>query len=542
MKKIATSVADFGTLRNERNHYLYVDKTEYIWNLVCADGEKYLLTRPRRFGKTLTVSILENFFQGNREPFRGLAIDSKDYDWPQYPVIHFDLGGFAYNSVQDLEDALSELVKENACKYKVELEPAPSALMFRRLLRQLATGNQRIVLLIDEYDKPIMRNLETDFVLEIQSKLRDFYGIIKSFEQALRFVFVTGVAKFSRTSFFSDLNNLRDISMVPEYATMLGYTQEEFEANFGPHIDQACEIRQTSRQDLIAKIREWYNGFRFNTIAPKVYNPLSLALFFKDGSQFNNYWSSTGIPTFFVKKMKENKIDLQKVLTDPIGKNTFDPITLEKLNEVALMVQAGYLTISDRNTDPDAELLYLDFPNKEVRDSFNDFLVTYFTPDAKDDVNQVRRKFLEALAGGNILGFMERLEEFLAGISCNIRVDPEGRFQLTFYMVFAILHGRTYCESKTSDGSIDAVVITDKHIYLFEFKRNRTAEIALKQIYDQQYFLKYRGDGKKICIIGVNYDSKKRRITSWIAEELHWENGVAKGVRYVPESISNSSK
>ena len=273
MKNITSSVYTFENMI--KNQILYIDKTEYIWNLVASAPAMYFLSRPRRFGKSLTVSTLKAVFQGKKELFKELAIYDKPYDWKQYPVIHLDMNGLDFSSVEELESSLCDLVTEAAASHELTLESANAASMFRSLINQLAEQEQ-VVILVDEYDKPILNNLG------------------KPHAQKERFVFVTGVSKFCHVSLFSDLNNLTDITMSRDYATMFGYTQEEFETYFADRIDLACKQLNISREEFLPEIKQWYDGYRFHAKAESVYNPVSLAQFFMNDAEFNNYWFSTG--------------------------------------------------------------------------------------------------------------------------------------------------------------------------------------------------------------------------------------------------------
>lgn len=296
MKNITSYVYSFEELI--QGDFLYVDKTEYIWNLISPGKGMYFLSRPRRFGKSLAVSTLKAVFEGKRELFKGLAIYDKPYDWKAYPVIHLDMNGCSFSSVDEMNRSLCGLLREAGDEHNISIAGDEPNLMFRQLILRMAEKGQ-VVILVDEYDKPILNNLARPQVQEILNSLKAFYSVIKAFESRERFVFVTGVSKFCHVSLFSDLNNLTDISMNRDYATMFGYTQGEFEACFADRIDCACRQLGLPRGELLPEIRAWYDGYRFEEKSECVYNPVSLAQFFMNNCKFSNYWFSTGTPPRF---------------------------------------------------------------------------------------------------------------------------------------------------------------------------------------------------------------------------------------------------
>ena len=349
-----------------QGEFLYVDKTEYIWNMIRPRTAGYFLSRPRRFGKSLTVSTLKAIFQGKKELFNGLAIYDKPYDWKQYPVIHLDMNGLDFSSVEELESSLCELVTEAAASHELTLESANAASMFRALINQLAEQEQ-VVILVDEYDKPILNNLGKPHAQKILDKLKTFYSVIKAFESKERFVFVTGVSKFCHVSLFSDLNNLTDITMNRDYATMFGYTQEEFETYFADRIDFACKQLNMPREELLPEIKAWYDGYRFEEESETVYNPVSLAQFFVNSCKFNNYWFSTGTPSFLVELTKKADFNFEKTLSEPVMGLAFNAFEIDKIDPLALLLQTGYLTIKSSLVDLEKHCIIWIFPTGKSR-------------------------------------------------------------------------------------------------------------------------------------------------------------------------------
>ena len=515
MKNITSSVYTFEDI--VKDDFLYVDKTEFIWNLIRQGKAMYFLSRPRRFGKSLTVSTLKAVFQGKKELFKGLAIYDKPYDWKQYPVIHLDMNGLDFSSVEELESSLCDLVTEAAASHELRLESANAASMFRALINQLAEQEQ-VVILVDEYDKPILNNLGKPHAQKILDKLKTFYSVIKAFESKERFVFVTGVSKFCHVSLFSDLNNLTDITMNRDYATMFGYTQGEFETYFADRIDTACKQLNMSREELLPEIKAWYDGFRFEEESETVYNPVSLAQFFTNSCKFNNYWFSTGTPSFLVELTKKADFNFEKTLSEPVMGLAFNAFEIDKIDPLALLLQTGYLTIKSSFVDLGETLYYLDFPNREVKNAFETYLISDYASIPQETVGANVFKMVKAIKARDVNLFMELLKTFFAAVQYDVATDTEGRFQLLFYSVFLLIGVRVEAESRTNNGRIDAVICDGDHVYIFEFKINQTAGIALDQIREKEYFRKYQHSGRKIILVGANFDTVSRQITDWKSE------------------------
>ncbi len=517
MKELTSSIYTFSDLI--RGNFLYVDKTEYIWKMIRPSKEMYFLSRPRRFGKSLTVSTLEAVFNGEKELFKGLALYDKDYDWKKYPVIHIDMGNCSAQTPEELERYLFSLLGDIAAKFGVECRHELLSNRFEALIADIARqGN--VVILIDEYDKPILGNVSNPCISGILKVLKGFYSGIKKCEPYERFVLLTGVSKFAHVSVFSDLNNLTDITYDSDYATMLGYTQEELEANFGDRIDQIVRQQDISRQELLDKLKQWYDGYCFHAQAPLLYNPVSLAQFFLKKGEFRNYWFSTGTPTFLLELAKKTQFDFETALTEPVSDTVFSSYEIDNLNVLVLLLQTGYLTIQGTEQKYDMTLYHLGFPNREVKFSFDTYLLNHYTRISQEDINSLSLKLLDQVKSGDVDAFMNLLSGFFQKIPYDIHVHKEAYYQTIFFMLFLLFGIHIEAESRTNDGRIDAVVCNGDWIYLFEFKLDKSAEIALNQIKDKEYFGKYLHTGKRIMMIGVNFDSKAGKIKSWEKEEL----------------------
>ena len=501
-----------------RGNFLYVDKTEYIWNMVRPATAGYFLSRPRRFGKSLTVSTLKAVFQGKKELFKGLAIYDKPYDWKRYPVIHLDMNGLDFSSEDELESSLCDLVTEAAASHELTLELANAASMFRVLINRLAEQEQ-VVILVDEYDKPILNNLNKPHAQKILDKLKVFYSVIKAFESKERFVFVTGVSKFCHVSLFSDLNNLTDISMHRDYAAMFGYTQSELEHYFSDRIEATAQAQKVSVEELKRKLKAWYDGYCFEETSETVYNPVSIAKFFENDGKFDNYWFATGTPSFLMELAKKTDFNFEDAVSKAVPGVTFDAFEIPNIDPVTLLLQTGYLTIKSSEIRFNKRWFWLDFPNEEVAESFSTYLLNSYVGRTQREVSSFSADLATAFLEGNLNQARKVLESFFAGVPYTIHKKSEATFQSVFYAIFRLLGFNVEAESCTNDGRIDAVVQTDDHIYLFEFKLDDD-DTALSQIKDKAYFKKYLQSSKKITLIGVNFDSEKGQLIDWQTEDV----------------------
>jgi len=517
MKALTSSVYSFEKLVN--GGYLYVDKTEYIWQLINHVGESYFLSRPRRFGKSLTLSTLKAVFEGKKELFKGLAIYDKPYDWKPYPIIHLSFGDYNVMSdaVRELPDYLMAKVQRIAQEYSIRLEGGTPGLCFGYLIDQLSKQDQ-VVILVDEYDKPILDNISSPDVKKIQQCLKGFYSVLKDRNTQERLLFVTGVSKFSHVSLFSDLNNLTDITMDARYATMLGYTQEELETNFSDRIAAVAGGRDFD--EFKAEIREWYNGYRFHSNSNTVYNPVSLAKFFESGGEFNNYWFSTGTPSFLLELIKKQHFNFEEVLKSPVSNFAFDAYEIDRLNPLTLLLQTGYLTIDSAVKRYGDTAYQLRFPNLEVKGSFETYLAGHCSGLRVDQVKDSVYKLADAVTAGDVDGFLEAMKVFFAQVPYDVHLKDENNFHLLFFSIFMLLGISIVAESKTNEGRVYAVAANEDFVFVFEFKLDKTKELALNQIKDRDYYRRYMNSGKKIFLIGVNFDMERGQIQDWISQAV----------------------
>ncbi len=497
-----------------QGNFVYVDKTKYLSELLHPEKATYFLSRPRRFGKSLTISTLEAIFLGKRDLFKELYIDSTGYDWKIHPVIRIDMSKAGKSCGDELIEFLIEQIRVIANQYKVPFsDDIRFSICFERLIRELSKQG-KVVILIDEYDKPIIEYLTEPEKAAINREiLKEFYTIIKASDEFLRFVFMTGVSKFSKVGVFSGLNNLQDLTMDTKYATMLGYTQEELETNFGAHIEALAKAEQISIPETLEKIRKWYNGYRFSETGTKVYNPFSTLLLFAQ-QRFTAHWFETGTPTFLVELIQKTNLSIEQTEEQALPESGFSTYEIENLDPLALLFQTGYLTIAEYNRED--QRFKLGFPNHEVESSFLDHVLARFTEKRLSESQGLLYQLETSLKKSDLEVFFSILKSFFANVPYDIQLSNEKYYQSIFYMIFTLLGLHIQAEVKTNKGRIDAVIETKDKVYLFEFKLKGTAEEALQQIQTKEYAQKYKNSDKPIWGIGVEFDSKDRNIGRWV--------------------------
>ncbi len=521
MKDIKTSTFDFPKIIG--NDFLYVDKTEYVWNLVKGKKDEFFLSRPRRFGKSLLVSTLKAVFSGRRELFKGLAIDKKDYDWKAYPVIHLDFGNCDADTPENLEVYLNHLLDMAADELKIELKPEKASIRFENLIMAAnASMAGGVVVLIDEYDKPILGNITNkQHNKTILSVLKGFYANIKKKEALIRFAFITGVSKFAHVSLFSDLNNLTDITLDVDYAGMLGFTEAEIREYFADRIPLAATANGMQEEDLIAQLLKWYDGYRFSKAETHVCNPVSISKFFDRNYDFANYWGKTGMPGFLMELAKSTRFNFEKAISMPVSDLVFGSYELDNPDTMGLLWQTGYLTIKEVLPGPWGSSMYrLGFPDFEVEQSFNTQLLAYYSGYRDSEMSGVVFQLSNLIQENRVDDFMKALQSYFASIPYDIRGGDEHYYQTIFFITFLLLGTCIEAESRTSDGRIDAVAATRNHVFIFEFKLDKPAPTALEQIESKEYYLKYQASGKVITIVGASFDQKNGRLKDWCLESV----------------------
>ena len=510
-RKLPIGIQSFEDLR--RNNYLYVDKTELIYQLTTG-GKTYFLSRPRRFGKSLLMSTLEAYFLGKKELFTGLAMETLETEWKEYPVLHLDLNARNYDSKEALFAILNQHLEKWETKYGDEKKDRSPEERFSYLLEKIheASGSQ-VVILIDEYDKPLLQTIGNEKLQEqYKNILKAFYGVLKSADAHLRFVFLTGVTKFGQVSVFSDLNQLKDISMDARYATICGITDKELRRDFQPELEALAANEGLTYEEVCQKMKRMYDGYHFRHNMEGLYNPFSV-LNALDSAEFGSYWFSTGTPTFLVQLLKKTDYDLRNIEGIELPVNQFADYRADADYPIPVIYQSGYLTI--KGYDKEFQSYTLGFPNEEVKYGFLNFLVPYYTGVSSNENLFNIRHFVNELRSGDANAFLTRLRAFFAGIPYELNDKTERHYQAIFYLVFRLLGQYIDVEERSAKGRADAVVKTKDYVYVFEFKLEGDVDEALKQIDEKGYLLPYSVDERKLMKIGVSFDSAERNIGEW---------------------------
>jgi len=503
MKYLPLDLSTFSTMMTE--NYVYVDKTEHIYRLFSGGSRLYFFARPRRFGKSLLISTLKELFLGNRELFKGLWIDSSNYQWVKHPVIHLDFANIGHETPEDLKKNLSHHLHKIALEYNIDLSSAPTVQAeLNDLIKQLAQTN-KVVILIDEYDKPILDHIsDLEKANSMRKTIAGMYDTIKSMDAYIRAIFVTGVTKFAKTSIFSGMNNLNDISFDKQSAQLLGYTQEELIHYFTPYIDSISKSENRSAEEVLADMKQWYNGYRFSELPTRVYNPFSIMYYLSKG-KLTNYWFKSGTPTFLIHLIKKQYIDLEQIPTAAIKSDYLDTFEIDNIPLIPLLFQTGYLTIDEYNLKNNK--VTLKYPNYEIEESFTKHIVLSLADTTTTNVETITDRLITALERHNFDSFCSTLKSLFSRIPYSIRINKESYYHSLFQFLMNLLVLETHSEVMTHDGRIDTVIQTDKHIYIFELKVNKTEQEALDQIEHKKYYEGYKIFNKPITLVGLSFST-----------------------------------
>ena len=499
---------------------VYVDKTQFIEELSRYKCP-YFLSRPRRFGKSLFLSTLRSYFEGRKDLFEGLAISKSETEWKEYPVFYFDFNVGDFTTEENFRTSLGLKLDSYEKIYGVRNPNAKSpADRFSDLLKSAheKTGLQAVVL-VDEYDKPLLNAIDDQNLVDSFRKiLKTFYGVLKGEDAHIQFVFITGVTRFDKVSIFSDLNNLRDISLSKDYSAICGISQKELEENFVPEIELMAEKNGYSKEECLAELKKNYDGYHFSKeIQSDIYNPFSLLNAFAD-MNFGSYWFSTGTPTFLTKMMLDMSFDY-KTLEEGIDvdSRSLEEYRLNSTEPVPLLYQTGYLTI--KNYEKDFDSYTIGVPNEEVKFGMYKRLLPLYLGYPTDDKKIEIVSFLKELRAGRVNEFMERINNiFAAAPKQTNQKQYELNCQAFVWLIFKLMGEFVLCEVQNGKGRSDAVVWQKDAIYIFEFKMDGSAKEALEQINSKDYPIAYKNDGRKIVKVGVNYSSEQKQLTEWVIE------------------------
>ena len=511
--------------------FVYVDKTDLVYSL-ANEGKVYFLSRPRRFGKSLLISTLESYFLGKKELFKGLKIEKLEKDWKVYPVIRIDFSIGSYLNTGNLVKVLGSIMGKWEKKYGIEKTVDDWGCRLMHIVEAIhqQTG-MRVVVLVDEYDKPLLDVMGTPYKVNHQGMeisleqynrgiLKSLYSTFKAADADLRFVFLTGVTKFSQVSVFSGFNQPRDITMAVQYETICGISESEMEEYFHQQIGEMADDNGCSFDEMKSRLKKQYDGYHFSTKMTEVYNPFSMLNALQD-KEIRNYWFKTGTPTYLLRLMEHFNENLDEITGKYYAEEDFSDYKADIERPLPMIYQSGYLTIKDY--DPDVQEFLLDIPNNEVKQGFISLLANNYFKTTEPADSTIRR-FVKALKRGDLEQFRLNLTSFLASIPYSMRRKENERereryFHYAFYIILRLMSAYiVYTEKQSSQGRADCVIETDKYVYIFEFKLNGTADEALQQIEDRGYALPYASDTRTVYKIGCSFSSETGTIEEWKTE------------------------
>ena len=513
-RRYPIGIQSFERLRND--NCVYIDKTELIYRLVNTHTT-YFLSRPRRFGKSLLVSTLEAYFSGKKDLFKGLMMEQLEKDWTVYPVLHIDFSISKYMNAGMLRSAINNRLVEWERIYGCDTSEDTFSLRLKGIIkRAYEQSGRQVVLLVDEYDSPMLdSNNNEELQAEIRGIMRDFFSPLKAQGEYLRFLFLTGISKFSQMSIFSELNNLQNISMQDAYSAICGITENELRTQLEEDIRRMAEANGETYDEACIHLKQQYDGYHFSENSEDIYNPFSLLNAFKY-QEFGSYWFETGTPTYLVKLLKKHHYDLERMAHEETDVQVLNSIDSESTNPIPVIYQSGYLTI--KGYDEEFGIYRLGFPNREVEEGFIRFLLPYYANVNKVESSFEIQKFVREVRAGDYESFFRRLQSFFSDIPYELARELELHYQNVLYIVCKLVGFYVKAEYHTSEGRVDMVLQTDKFIYIMEFKLNGTAEEALQQINDKHYSRPFETDSRKLFKIGVNFSAQTRNIEKWLVE------------------------
>ena len=517
LKLYPVGIQTFERIRKENK--LYIDKTEYVYRMTHSGGCYFFLSRPRRFGKSLLVSTFESYFSGKKELFEGLAIEKLEQEWMEYPVLHFDMSGGKHMEKEQLEDYLSNRLEAEERKWGItHTKRGANDRLTELITTAYEISGKQVVVLIDEYDAPMLDVAHDKETLdELRNVMRNFFSPLKMCESMLRFVFLTGITKFSQVSIFSELNNIKNISLDDEYAGVCGITKEELLTQMSEDIDVLAEAQGMTREETIAKLKENYDGYHFSPASPDVFNPYSLLNCFDD-KNFGAYWFSSGTPTYLINMLRKFKVLPAKIGRSLARSSAFDAPTENLKTITPLLYQSGYITI--KGYDKMSQLFTLDLSNKEIKVGLFESLLPYYLEGMYAEEGDVAIAQMSVLIRqGDMDGALRLFQEFLGTVPYCNNTNYEGHYQQVLFIIFTLLtHFVVDVEVHTPNGRVDVVMETEDTLYLIELKLNKSAQAAMQQINLKQYDQRFARCGKPIVKVGVNFDAKKGNIEDWIIE------------------------
>lgn len=501
-----------------RRDMLYVDKTEYVYRM-ASSGKFFFLSRPRRFGKSLLVSTFQSYFEGRKELFKGLAIEKLEHEWTEYPVLHFDMSGGKHLDKEQLNRYLLSVLTENENRFGIKADAIDPNIRLMNLIKSLyqQTGKQ-VVVLIDEYDAPLLDVAhQDDHLIELRYIMRNFYSPLKLSEPYLRFVFLTGITKFSQLSIFSELNNIKNISMDEPYSGICGITKDELLTQMSEDIDALAKKMSLTREETIEKLKENYDGYHFTWPSPDVFNPFSLLNCFADGKT-KAYWFGSGTPTYLINMLRKFNVLPTRITKMYAKASSFDAPTENMTTITPLLYQSGYLTIKDY--EPMSEIYTLDIPNKEIKVGLFESLLPNYLEGTFAEAGDVTIARMSVLIRQNDMdGAIRLLQTFFETVPYCNNTNYEGHYQQVLFIIFSLLtHFLVDVEIHTPNGRVDIVMLTHTHLYIIELKLNKDAKTAMQQINLKDYAQRFALCGKPVIKVGINFNAKSGQIEDWMIE------------------------
>ena len=496
---------------------LYVDKTQYIYSL-AQNYSCVFLSRPRRFGKSLLASTLHSYFSGKKELFKGLAIERLETEWAEHPVLHFDMSTAKHMDKETLEQELNGKLSDYEEIYgksktgKTKLNQRLESL----IVNAYAQTGSKVVVIIDEYDAPLLDVVHEDEQLpQLRQVMRNFYSPLKACDPYLRFVFLTGITKFSQMSIFSELNNLKNISMMPEYAGICGITEEELTEQLADYVEAIAESQGKTHEEALQQLKQNYDGYHFCWPSPDIFNPYSLLNALSD-KRVDSYWFASGTPTYLIEMMRKFGVAPSQIGRTRAMASAFDAPTERMTSLTPLLYQSGYTTIKDYN--PISGLYTLDIPNSEIRIGLMESLLPNYVQSAANEGLTAIADMYMALLEGDLDGMLRQLQQFLLTVPYCDNTNYEGHYQQMLYVIFSLLGRYVDVEVRTATGRVDMVMQAFGKLYLFELKLNRSAAAAMQQINLNDYPARFSQCGLPIVKVGINFDTATRTVSDWVIE------------------------
>jgi len=495
-------------------NYLYIDKTEYVYRMTHSASSYMFLSRPRRFGKSLLTSTLHSYFSGRKDLFHGLAMEKLEKEWTEYPVLHFDMSTAKHaDSEQLLQELNLKLYGYEQIYGRLEEEVNPNQRLMGLIKRAYEQTGKKVVVLIDEYDAPLLDVVHERENLDVlRNIMRNFYSPLKACDPYLRYVFLTGITKFSQLSIFSELNNIKNISMDEPYAAICGISEDEIRLQMKDDLGGLAKKLEITPEEALMKLKENYDGYHFTSPSPDIYNPFSLLNAFADG-KFGSYWFGSGTPTYLVKMLDKFGVKPSEIGRRQLKSSVFDAPTETMTDAVPLLYQSGYITIKDYNKMLD--LYTLDIPNKEVRLGLMESLLPYYVNNKTPEATTMVAYLFYDIQNGDMDAALHRLQEFLSTIPYCDNTRFEGHYQQVFYIIFSLLGYYVDVEVRTPRGRVDIVLRTKTTLYVMELKLDKSAGEAMEQIDLKNYPERFALCGLPVVKVAVSFDSERCTIGDW---------------------------